>query len=494
MMIKSMSLSPGMPSSSSPLSSPPPLSTASPPATSLPLRTVPGSYGWPLLGPISDRLDYFWFQGPATFFKKRIEKHKSTVFRTNMPPTWPLFLGVNPNVIAVLDCKSFSHLFDMEIVEKKNILVGDFMPSVKFTGNLRTCAYLDTSEPQHAKIKNFVLDILKRSSTVWLTALKSNLDTLFDTIETNISEKGSAGFLFPLQKCLFNFLTTAIVGADPTTDPNIADSGYAMLDSWLALQILPTVKIGILQPLEEIFLHSFAYPFAPVSGGYNKLYNFVEKQGNEVAQRGVTEFGLTKEEATHNLLFTLGFNAFGGFSVFLPTLIGTIASDKTGIQKKLRKEVKEKIGSSSLNFESVKDLELVQSFVYETLRVNPPVPLQYGRARKDFQLSSHDSVYDIKKGELLCGYQSQIMKDSKVFEDPETFKAERFMGEKGRELLNYLYWSNGPQTGSPTGSNKQCAGKDVVTLTSFLIVAYIFQRYESISGSSSSITAVEKAK
>ncbi|XP_044465399.1 fatty acid hydroperoxide lyase, chloroplastic-like [Mangifera indica] len=494
MMIKSMSLSPGMPSSSSPLSSPPPLSTASPPATSLPLRTVPGSYGWPLLGPISDRLDYFWFQGPATFFKKRIEKHKSTVFRTNMPPTWPLFLGVNPNVIAVLDCKSFSHLFDMEIVEKKNILVGDFMPSVKFTGNLRTCAYLDTSEPQHAKIKNFVLDILKRSSTVWLTALKSNLDTLFDTIETNISEKGSAGFLFPLQKCLFNFLTTAIVGADPTTDPNIADSGYAMLDSWLALQILPTVKIGILQPLEEIFLHSFAYPFALVSGGYNKLYNFVEKQGNEVVQRGVTEFGLTKEEAIHNLLFTLGFNAFGGFSVFLPTLIGTIASDKTGIQKKLRKEVKEKIGSSSLNFESVKDLELVQSFVYETLRVNPPVPLQYGRARKDFQLSSHDSVYDIKKGELLCGYQSQIMKDSKVFEDPETFKAERFMGEKGRELLNYLYWSNGPQTGSPTGSNKQCAGKDVVTLTSFLIVAYIFQRYESISGSSSSITAVEKAK
>ncbi|XP_044466563.1 fatty acid hydroperoxide lyase, chloroplastic-like [Mangifera indica] len=168
-------------------------------------------------------------------------------------------------------------------------------------------------------------------------------------------------------------------------------------------------------------------------------------------------------------------------------------SDKTGIQEKLRKEVKEKIGSSSLNFESVKDLELVRSFVYEILRHNPPVSLQYGWARKDFQLSSHDSVYDIKKGEV-CGYQSQVMKDRKVFEDPKTFKAERFIGEQGRELLNYLYWSNGPQTGSPTESNKQCAGKDMVTLTSFLIVAYIFQRYESISGDSSSITAVEKAK
>lgn len=106
MMINSMSVSPDMPSSSpfqsQSLSTP----TSSPPSTSLPLRTIPGSYGWPLLGPISDRLDYFWFQGPETFFRKRIQKHKSTVFRTNIPPTWPLFLNVNPNVIAVLDCKS----------------------------------------------------------------------------------------------------------------------------------------------------------------------------------------------------------------------------------------------------------------------------------------------------------------------------------------------------------------------------------------------------
>jgi hydroperoxide lyase len=105
-----------------------------------------------LLGPISDRLDYFWFQGPETFFKKRTDKYKSTVFRTNVPPCFPLFLGVNPNVVAVLDCKSFAHLFDMDLVEKKNCLVGDFMPSVKFTGDLRTCAYLDTSEPQHAQV------------------------------------------------------------------------------------------------------------------------------------------------------------------------------------------------------------------------------------------------------------------------------------------------------------------------------------------------------
>ncbi|XP_009347137.1 fatty acid hydroperoxide lyase, chloroplastic [Pyrus x bretschneideri] len=483
-----MSTTPGIP----PSPSPPTLSQPQPqPPASLPVRTIPGTYGWPLLGPISDRLDYFWFQGPETFFKKRTEKYKSTVFRTNIPPSFPLFVNVNPNVIAVLDCKSFSYMFDMELVEKKNVLVGDFMPSVKFTGDLRTCAYLDTSEPQHSQIKNFAMDILKRSSKTWVPELTANLSTFWDTIEADVSKDGSASYLIPLQKFIFKFLTKCLVGADPASSPKIAKSGYAMLDRWLALQLLPTVKIGVLQPLEEILLHSFAYPSFLVSGDYNQLYQFIEEHGKEVVKRGETDFGLTKEVTIHNLLFVLGFNAFGGFSVFLPSLIGTIASDTTGLQAKIVKEVRENAGST-LSFDSVKNLQLVQSVVYEALRLNPPVPLQFARARKDFQLSSHDSAFDIKKGELLCGFQQQVMRDEKVFDEPDTFKPDRFM--KNKELLNYLYWSNGPQTGSPSESNKQCAAKDYVTLTATLLVAYVFQRYDSITGTGTSITALEKAK
>ncbi|KAJ8764625.1 hypothetical protein K2173_006707 [Erythroxylum novogranatense] len=485
-MIKMMSVTP---SSQQSVSSSTP--SSSPPSTSLPIRTIPGSYGWPLLGPISDRLDYFWFQGPETFFRKRIDKHKSTVFRTNVPPSFPFFSGVNPNVVTVLDCKSFAHLFNMEIVEKTDVLVGDFMPSVKFTGNVRTCAYLDTSEPQHAKVKGFALDILKRSSKVWLTELLASLDTLWGTIDKEVSENGSATYLIPLQKCIFTFLTKALIGADPAKSPTIAKSGYAMLDRWLALQLLPTIKIGVLQPLEEIFLHSFSYPSFLVSGDYKQLYDFVKTEGREVLKRGQTEFGLSQEETIHNLLFVLGFNAYGGFSIFLPTLINAIASDTTGLQDKLRVEARQN-GGPTLTFDSVKEMPLVQSVVYETLRLNPPVPLQYARARKDFTLSSHDSAYDIKKGELLCGYQPLVMQDPNVFEEPKSFKPDRFTGE-GKELLNYLFWSNGPQTGSPTESNKQCAAKDTVTLTASVLVAYLFRRYDSITGTATSITALKRA-
>ncbi|KAI3769656.1 hypothetical protein L6452_00765 [Arctium lappa] len=477
-------------------SAPPPVKpsiTSQPSPTSLPIRTIPGSYGLPLIGPLVDRLNYSWFQGADAFFRKRIEKNQSTVFRTNVPPSFPFFL-VNPNVVAVLDCKSFAHLFDMEIIEKKNILVGDFMPSTKFTGDRRVCAYLDPSEPQHEQLKNFTIDTLKRSSTIWIPTLTSLLDTMWDNIESQLASSGPVNYIVPIQKFHFAFSSRCIAGADPQNSPDMAENGYIRMDRWLALQILPTAPINAFQPLVEIFLHSFPYPYFLVSRDYNKLYEFIEKEGKDVIERGQTEFNLSKEDTIHNLLFTIGFNSFGGFSIFFLSLLATLGSDKTGVQEKLRKEVREKAGGSGLSFGAVKEMEFVQSFVYETLRLNPPVTLQYGRARKDFKLSSYDSVFEVKKGELLCGYQPLVMKDPNVFDDPETFVADRFTKEKGKELLNYLYWSNGPQTGETSASNKQCAAKDFVPLTASLFLAHLFLRYDSVTIEGTSFSAVEKAK
>jgi hydroperoxide lyase len=214
--------------------------------------------------------------------------------------------------------------------------------------------------------------------------------------------------------------------------------------------------------------------------------------GKEVIKSGI-EFGLSEDEAIHNLLFVLGFNSYGGFSIFLPNLINTIANGPTGLQDQLRKEAREK-GGSTLGFSSLKEMELINSVVYETLRLNPPVPLQFGRARKDFQLSTYDSAFNVKKGELLCGYQKLVMRDPVVFNEPDQFIPDRFTKEKGAELLNYLYWSNGPQSGSPSVSNKQCAGKDIVTYTAALIVAHLLRRYDLIKGDGGSIIALEKAK
>lgn len=94
-------------------------------------------------------------------------------------------------------------------------------------------------------MKNFALDILKRSSKVWVSEVISNLDTMWDTIESNLAKDGKASVFLPLQKFLFNFLSKSIVGADPAASPEVAESGYAMVDRWLAVQLLPTINIGM---------------------------------------------------------------------------------------------------------------------------------------------------------------------------------------------------------------------------------------------------------
>lgn len=124
------------------------------------------------------------------------------------------------------------------------------------------------------------MDILKQSSKIWVSEVLTNLDTMWDGIESTITKSGSASYVVPLQQFIFKFLVKCLVGADPSSSKEIAESGYIMLDRWLALQLLPTVYIGALQPLVEIFLHSWAYPFFLVSGDYNKIYEFVEKEGN----------------------------------------------------------------------------------------------------------------------------------------------------------------------------------------------------------------------
>ncbi|XP_051125649.1 fatty acid hydroperoxide lyase, chloroplastic [Andrographis paniculata] len=463
--------------------------------------SIPGSYGFPVIGPLVDRLNYFWFQGPSDFFKNRIDKYKSTVFRTNVPPAFPFFLGVNPNVVAVLDVKSFAHLFDLDLVEK-NVLVGDFKPSLSFTGGMEVCAYLDTADPKHSQLKEFAIDTLRRSAATWTPEILSSLTTLFDEVDAQLSGGGGSviTLLLLVQQFLFTYLSRVLLGADPAAVPEMKKSGHIMVDRWLALQLAPTIPILALQPLVEIFLHSFPYPFFLVQSDYNKLASFIKSQAKEALHHAQTSYNLTESEAINNLLFMFGFNAFGGFTLFLPTLLTFLESQKD-VHPQLRNEVRSTLkssGSETLSYEIVREMDLINSFVYEALRLSPPVPSQFGRARKDFDLTSHDAIYAIKKGEMLCGYQPLVMQDPKIFQSPADFVYDRFSDKKGgRELLKYLYWSNGPQQAGetcPAASNKQCPGRDFVPATVAFFLAFMFQRYDDIQISSGNITALRKAK
>ncbi|CAN6271135.1 unnamed protein product [Urochloa humidicola] len=471
-----------------------------------PPRPIPGSYGPPVLGALRDRLDYFWFQSQDEFFRRRAAAHKSTVFRTNIPPTFPFFVGIDPRVVAVVDAAAFTALFDNTLVDKRDILIGPYNPGPGFTGGTRVGVYLDTEEPQHERVKGFAMALLHRSAQCWPSELRAGVDAMLDSVEADLANAGdkaapAANYLVPLQQCIFRFLCKAFVGADPSADWLVDRFGFTILDIWLALQILPTQKIGLIQPLEELLIHSFPLPSFLIWPGYYLLYRFVEQHGAEAVAFAEKEHGIGKKDAINNLLFVLGFNAFGGFSVFLPFLVAKIGdpADPSKLRPRLRDEVRavmNRAGNDDAVFgfgAARNEMPLVRSTVYEMLRMQPPVPLQFGKARKDFVLRSHGgAAFQVAKGEVLCGYQPLAMRDPEVFDRPEEFVPERFLGEEGQALLQHLFWSNGPETAQPAAGNKQCAAKEVVVDTACMLVAELFRRYDDFEVEGTSVTKLVK--
>ncbi|CDP19212.1 unnamed protein product [Coffea canephora] len=117
---------------------------APPPPPRLPLkrpRSISPPPRLPFMGPFKDRLNYFYNEGKDEYVKSRVQKYQSTVSKTNMLPG--PFISSNPNVIVLLDGKSFPVLFDVSKVEKKDLFTGSFMPSTELTGSYHILSYLD---------------------------------------------------------------------------------------------------------------------------------------------------------------------------------------------------------------------------------------------------------------------------------------------------------------------------------------------------------------
>ncbi|GJY00770.1 allene oxide synthase 3-like protein, partial [Tanacetum coccineum] len=176
----------------------------------LPLRAIPGDYGVPFFGPIKDRYDYFYNQGEDEFFKTRIAKYKSTVFRTNMPPG--PFISSNSKVVTVLDSKSFPILFDVSKVEKRNILDGTYMPSTAFFGGYRVCAFLDPSEPNHRVLKTFCMNFLFSSRDKFIPYMRTSLSEMFVNLENEINDKSQADFNGHSDNMAFDFFFRLFTG------------------------------------------------------------------------------------------------------------------------------------------------------------------------------------------------------------------------------------------------------------------------------------------
>lgn len=465
----------------------------------LPIRKIPGKYGLPFVGPVADRLDYFYNQGRDEFFKSRSQKYQSTVFRANMPPG--PFIASNPRVIVLLDGKSFPVLFDVTKVEKKDLFTGTFMPSTDLTGGYRMLSYLDPSEPHHGKIKSLIFFLLKSRRDHVIPEFQSSYTELFETLESELAAKGKSSFGEANDQAAFKFLSRALYGTNPA-DTKLGLEGPGLIQKWVLFQISPILVLGLPRFMEELVIHSFRLPPFLVKSDYQRLYEFFYESSGHVLDEA-ERVGISREEACHNLLFATCFNSFGGMKILFPNMLKLIGRAGVKLHTQLAREIRTAVKSNGgkVTMAAMEQMPLMKSVVYESLRIEPPVALQYGKAKRDFVIESHDAAFEVKVGEMLFGYQPFATKDPKIFERAEEFVPDRFVGEEGERLLKHVLWSNGHETESPTVGNKQCAGKDLVVMFSRLLVVELFRRYDSFEidvgtsplGAAVTVTSLKRA-
>ncbi|CAL5205316.1 unnamed protein product [Lathyrus oleraceus] len=466
----------------------------------LPLRRIPGDYGLPFVGPIKDRLDYFYNEGRDKFFRTRMNKYKSTVFRANMPPG--PFISSNPNVIVLLDGKSFPILFDVSKVEKRDLFTGTFMPSTELTGGYRILSYLDPSEPKHEQLKRFLFFLLKSRSSHFIPEFRSSYSKLFDTLEKDLENTAKAVFADANDQEAFNYLSKAFYGVNPS-ETSLKTDGPSIVTKWTLLQLGPILTLGLPKCIEEPLLHTVRLPPALVKKDYQRLYDFFYEASSGPILDEAVRLGVSKEEAVHNLIFATCFNTFGGMKILFPNMLKWIGRAGVNLHAKLAKEIRSVVKSNGgkVTMAALEQMPLMKSVVYESFRIEPPVPLQYGKAKHDFVIENHENAFQVKEGEMLFGFQPFATNDPKIFDRADEFVADRFIGEEGEKLLKYVLWSNGPESEQPTVGNKQCAGKDFVVLFSRLLVVELFLRYDTFGiqvekapiGSAITFTSLKRA-
>lgn len=323
---------------------------------------------------------------------------------------------------------------------------------------------------------------------------------LFLDLESEIAKKGKADFGEANDHAAFNFLARSLLGKDPL-ESKLGSDGPKLVTKWVLVQLGPLLTLGLPSLLEDLVLHSVRLPAALVKSDYEKLAAFFRDSSGPALDEA-ERLGISREEAVHNLLFSICFNSFGGMKFLFPGLVKWVGRAGARLHGKLAEEIRTAVRSNGgeVTMRAMEQMPLMKSVVYEAMRIEPPVPLQYGRARRDFVVESHDAGFEIRAGELLFGYQPFATKDPRVFERAEEFVGDRFVGE-GERLLKHVLWSNGPETESPTTSNKQCAGKDFVLLVARMLVVELFMRYDSFDievgsgplGSSVKLTSLKRA-
>ncbi|XP_069132180.1 cytochrome P450 3A8-like [Argopecten irradians] len=135
---------------------------------------------------------------------------------------------------------------------------------------------------------------------------------------------------------------------------------------------------------------------------------------------------------------------FGGYET--TTIALSMASYYLAIhpeyQDKLRQEISDKIGSSPLTYENVRQIEYLEMVINETLRINPPFTFTDRVCQRDTVING----VQIPAGMNISIPIYCIHHDPDNWQDPDKFLPERFADKDNLDPLTFLPFGYGPRT------------------------------------------------
>ena len=385
------------------------------------LREVPGSYGVPLAGLLSQ--SYSFFKTWQAYCNKRLERYDSTVFRGSP--------GIKS--IVLLEQESLDTLFDTSLCDKPYGF-GPLRPDPKRIGHIRPT--ICSNGAAHDGQKQFVLNLIGKRTP--------SLAPTFNEVMTPYLERwaqtGAFDWDTDIDSMMADFVFQWAVGAKLDAK-DVSEWAYSTLvvgPLWLPR---PGTSKAVAQ-LNRLLAGIRAAPYFA-----------------EAAAEAADSADLDADEAAKQLLFTLGFNSWGGLQGMARSVIGELFLNPDWADR-CAAEVRDALpNGEEPTLEVVARIPAVSWVILETMRLHTPVPTVYGVPLRDLVVSSTTGTYAVRKGELMTGVLSWANRNPKVFDDPDTFDPQRF---ETAEARRNLVWAAGRDVDGPTTTNHMCAGRDVV--------------------------------
>ncbi|QDP19258.1 cytochrome P450 [Sphingomonas xanthus] len=117
---------------------------------------------------------------------------------------------------------------------------------------------------------------------------------------------------------------------------------------------------------------------------------------------------------------------------------------------------------------TIDGLSLLRRALMESMRLYPPVPRFDRQAIEPARLGE----WDVKPGDIVSIWPWLIHRHRKLWDEPDTFRIDRFEAKAGRHRFQYLPFGGGPRT---------CVGAQFATIEALTLLAHWLRRWKFVS-------------